>query len=401
MDETLAVVRKGSPIEVFLVALRLGVTSFGGPIAHLGYFRNEYVVRRAWLSDHEYGELVALCQFLPGPASSQVGMAVGMKRAGLVGGFAAWLGFTAPSAAAMIAFGYGVNRMSNLNAGWIHGLMVVSFAVVAQAVWGMASRFCRNRLTQTLAILAAVATLAWPQAFAQVALLGLAALAGWRLLPAPEIAGGEGDAAPHGRRTAVSLLAILALLLVGLPLTRVFSHRQPLELFAGFFQAGALVFGGGHVVVPLLKSLVVDPGWLTPAQFVAGNGAVQAVPGPLFTFAAYLGTVERPNPNGWLGGLIALVAIFLPSYLFIGGALPFWGALRRRPAVRSAIQGLNAAVVGLLLAALYTPIATSAIQNRADFGLAVAAFGLLAFWKAPAWMVVLFGAASGAALGRL
>ena len=386
----------GSVRESFLVALRLGLTSFGGPTAHIGYFRAEYVTKRRWLSEHEYGDLVALCQFLPGPASSQVGMGIGIKRAGLPGGLAAWLGFTLPSAAALIAFGYGVQHAANLDAGWIHGLLLVAVAVVALAVWGMATTFCDDRLTQSIAVAATVWALTWTGGFSQLTLLVVAAAAG-RGLIAPAPSAFDVDEPPAGhRKRSMLMLALFAALLGILPVLRFTTGNHVVELFSSFYRDGALVFGGGHVVLPLLRSSVVDPGWVHPDQFTAGYGAAQAVPGPLFTFAAYLGAVEQPAPNGAIGGVIATVAIFLPSFLLVGGALPFWGRLRRRRDVRSALGGVNAAVVGLLLAALYNPVWTSAVKSTVDFSIVAVAFGLLVVWGVPPWRVVLFGAIAGA-----
>jgi chromate transporter len=391
----------GSPLDVFFVALRLGLTSFGGPIAHLGYFREEYVVRRRWLDDHDYGDLIGLCQFLPGPASSQVGMAIGLRRAGVLGGLAAWLGFTLPSALLMIGFAYGVQHQTNLDAGWIHGLLLVAVAVVAQAIWGMARKFCLTRLTQTIAVLAAVATLVWTAGIGQMVILAVAGLIGWRLTRGTAAPiGGEVEPAPVGRGLAIGALLAFFGLLVALPIAQAASGAHLAALTWGFYRVGALVFGGGHVILPLLRATVVDRGWVSPDQFIAGYGAAQALPGPLSTFAAYLGAVEGPRPNDWLGGGIATIAIFLPSFLLIVGAMPFWGTLRRRPDLQAAMRGVNAGVVGLLLAALYTPIWTSAVKDSSDFAFAAAAFGLLMFWKLPSWMIVVLGAAGGILLQR-
>lgn len=387
----------GSVIEVLGASTRLGLTSFGGPVAHLGYFREEYVVRRKWVDDQSYADLVALCQFLPGPASSQVGIALGIIRAGLLGGLAAWLGFTLPSALVLIAFAYGVQSLGATDAGWLHGLKVAAVAVVAQAVWGMAQSLAPDRERATIAILAALAALLWPVAAVQVLIITVAGIIGWRLLPAPAAPPAPGMHAPVSRRLAFASWAVFFGLLVGLPILRQIAPSQPLALFDSFFRVGSLVFGGGHVVLPLLQAEVVPPGWVTNEQFVAGYGAAQAVPGPLFTFSAYLGAVMRPQPNGVTGAALALVAIFLPSFFLVIGALPFWDTVRSRPDARSALRGINAAVVGLLLAALYHPVWTSAIAGPADFGLALAAFGLLALWKAPPWTVVAFSAAGGAA----
>jgi len=392
---------RGSVWEVLLVAARLGVTSFGGPIAHLGYFREEYVRKRKWIDEQTYGDLIGLCQFLPGPASSQVGISIGIARAGILGGFAAWLGFTLPSALALIAFGYGVQHVTNINAGWIHGLLVVAVAVVAQAVLGMARQFCPDRRRQTMAIIATLIMLAWPTGLAQVLLIAGAGLIGWRIIPAEAVTPAAPIRVAISRRIGVGCIVAFFLLLLGLPLLRSFVSAYVLALIASFYHVGALVFGGGHVVLPLLQSSVVDPGWVSDARFVAGYGAAQAVPGPLFSFSAYLGTVAGPSPHGWVGGLLALFAIYLPSFLLVIGVLPLWNRVRSHLSFQSALRGINAAVVGLLLAALYSPVWTTAIREKADFGLAVAAFGLLVYWKLPPWIVVLFGAAGGALIATV
>ncbi|HEY8370169.1 MAG TPA: chromate efflux transporter, partial [Thermodesulfobacteriota bacterium] len=346
---------RGSLREVLAVATRLGLTSFGGPIAHLGYFHEEYVVRRRWLDERSYADLVALCQFLPGPASSQVGIAVGILRAGLAGGLAAWLGFTLPSAVALVLFAHGVGAMDVGGAGWLHGLKVVAVAVVAQAVFGMARSLAPDRPRATIAVAAAVAATAWPTALGQVAIIASSGLVGWRWLAAPPPAPKPAVPLPVTRRQAAAALLLFAGLLVGLPLARQVVPSETLAVFDSFFRVGSLVFGGGHVVLPLLQAEVVPPGWLTTEQFVAGYGAAQAVPGPLFTFAAYLGALMRPGPGGWAGAALTLTAIFLPSFLLVVGALPFWDLLRGRTGWRAALTGINAAVVGLLLAALYHP----------------------------------------------
>jgi chromate transporter len=380
------------------VATRLGLTSFGGPVAHLGYFRDEYVVRRRWVDEAQYADLVALCQFLPGPASSQVGMALGITRAGLLGGLAAWIGFTLPSALALVAFAYGVQTVGVGDAGWLHGLKVVAVAVVAQAVWGMARTLAADRARASLAIVAAGVVLAAPTAAAQVLVIVLAGLAGWWLLPAAGITPATTMRVPVSRGLAVTSLGAFAVLLIGLPLLARAVPVQAVQVADSFYRAGSLVFGGGHVVLPLLQAEVVPPGWVTSEEFVAGYGAAQAVPGPLFTFAAYLGAVMPGTPTGWAGAGLALVAVFLPSFLLVVGALPFWDLLRYRPSFQSALRGINAAVVGLLLAALYDPVWNSAIHGRADLVLALAAFGLLMFWRLPPWLVVVLTAAGGAAL---
>jgi chromate transporter len=383
-------------LEVLSVATRLGLTSFGGPVAHLGYFREEYVARRRWLDEATYADLVALCQFLPGPASSQVGIAIGITRAGLLGGVAAWLGFTLPSAIALVAFAYGLRGLGVADAAWLHGLKVAAVAVVALAVWGMARSLAPDRERATIAIVAAMCALLWPTGVGQVAIITVAALVGLRLLPGAAAAATTPRPMAIGRGLGAAMLALFFVLLIGLPVVRQLVGSQALAVFDSFFRVGSLVFGGGHVVLPLLQAEVVPPGWVTREEFVAGYGAAQAVPGPLFTFAAYLGAVMGPRPSGLAGAALALVAIFLPSFFMVVGALPFWDALRGRASFQSALRGVNAAVVGLLLAALYQPVWTSAIHRPADVGLALAAFGLLAFWKAPPWLVVILAAAGGA-----
>jgi len=391
--------RTRAVLEVLGASTRLGLTSFGGPIAHLGYFRDEYVVRRRWIDEAHYADLVALCQFLPGPASSQVGMALGIIRAGLLGGVVAWLGFTLPSAVALVAFAYGLQAADVADAGWLHGLKVVAVAVVAQAVWGMARNLAADRERASLAIVAALAVLASRTATTQVLVIVMAGVLGWILLPAAGTSTTTRERVPVGKGIAIGSLALFFGLLVALPIARHVAPGQPLAVFDSFYRAGSLVFGGGHVVLPLLQAEVVPPGWVTNEEFIAGYGAAQAVPGPLFTFAAYLGMVMHQAPNGWVGGAWALVAVFFPSFLLIVGALPFWELLRFRASFQAALRGINAAVVGLLLAALYDPVWSSAIKGPADFGLALVAFGLLMFWRLPPWLVVLITAVGGAVIG--
>jgi chromate transporter len=389
-------------LTVFLAFLRLGLTSFGGPVAHLGYFRAEFVERRRWLDEAAFTDIIALCQFLPGPASSQVGISIGIMRIGLPGAFAAWLGFTTPSALAMIAFGYGVALLGNVaQAPWLHGLKIVAVAVVAQAVWSMARTLCPDRVRATMAVGAAVLVLALPNAIGQIGAIVLGALIGWRFLPPATVAIGARLAIRIARPLAVAALVLFALLLGGLPILAAASDSHVVALVDSFYRSGSLVFGGGHVVLPLLQRAVVPPGWIGNDAFLAGYGAAQAMPGPLFTFSAYLGTVMQPGPTGWLGGLICLLAIYLPSFLLLIGVLPFWDALRRRAGMQSALKGVNAAVVGLLLAALYTPVWTSAILNPADFALGIAAFLALVFWRLPPWLVVVLGAASAQLLAAI
>ena len=393
---------QGSFLEVLRVATRLGLTSFGGPIAHLGYFHEEYVKRRKWIDEQSYADLVALCQFLPGPASSQVSIAIGIARAGLPGGFAAWLGFTMPSAVALIAFAFGIGALASAaDAGWLHGLKVVAVAVVAQAVLGMARSLCPDRERATLAILASIVALTWPTAVGQLSSIAIAGVVGSIIFPTTVSASLSHMRFPVEKRTGIAAWIIFLTLLIGLPLLRQVVPIHALEVFDSFFRAGSLVFGGGHVVLPLLQAEVVGPGWVTNEQFVAGYGAAQAVPGPLFTFAAYLGALMGTEPNGWTGAFLTLVAIFLPSFLLVTGALPFWDRLRSVPVFQSALKGVNAAVVGLLLTALYTPVWTSAIHSPADFGLGLVAFGLLMFWQCPPWLVVVLTAIGGEAIARI
>ena len=388
----------GSWREVLPAFLRLGLTSFGGPVSHLGYFREEFVHRRRWLDDKSYADLVALCQFLPGPASSQVGLAVGLLRGGYAGAFAAWIGFTLPSAVAMVAFGYGIGALGDAaGSGWSHGLKVAAVAVVAQAVLGMARTLAPDRARATLAVAAAIIALGAPSSWGQIGAIALGGIVGALLLRG----GGEATAPAAlplnvSRTLGALLLVAFFVLLIGLPLLAAAIPSQALREFDAFYRAGSLVFGGGHVVLPLLQASVVPPGWVSNDAFLAGYGAAQAVPGPLFTFAAYLGTVMGPPPNGWIGASICLVAIFLPSFFLVIGALPFWEELRRRPLAQASLRGVNAAVVGLLLAALYQPVWTVGITNAADFALAVAAFLLLFMWQTPPWLVVILSAAAGA-----
>ena len=388
-------------LGILLVFLKLGVTSFGGPIAHLGYFRDELVIRRRWLDERAYADLVALCQFLPGPASSQVGFALGLTRGGFMGGLAAWLGFTLPSAFALVLFAYGADLFEGrVGAGILHGLKVVAVAVVAQAVWGMARTLCPDRQRATIALAATLIVLGLPSAFGQIAAILLGGLAGLWLCRANSTKPSGHLSAPTPRSVGVVALAVFFLLLGLLPVTATFLPSQTVALIDAFYRAGALVFGGGHVVLPLLQAEVVPPGWIGEDAFLAGYGAAQAVPGPLFTFAAYLGAVMGPEPNGAAGAALCLVAIFLPGLLLVVGALPFWDAFRRRSAAQAALRGVNAAVVGLLGAALYDPVWTSAIRGPGDFGLALTGFVLLTIWKAPPWLVVAV-VAGGAAFRAL
>jgi len=391
----------GALLGTFAVFLKLGCTSFGGPIAHLGYFRDEFVGRRKWLGDAAYADLVALCQFLPGPASSQVGIALGATRAGLAGAIAAWVGFTLPSALVMIAFGYGLRLLDDAaDAGWLHGLKIAAVAVVAQAVWSMGRQLCPDRMRASFAMTAVLLVLAWPGTLMQVAAIALGGLAGWRLLPAAGSGSGDHVDFRLGRRSSAIASVVFFVLLATLPVLSRISGDHAVAMFDSFYRAGSLVFGGGHVVLPLLRAEVVPSGWVSDGDFLAGYGVAQALPGPLFAFAAYLGTVAQGTPGGWTGGLLALLAIFLPAFLLVFGALPHWSAWRAKPAMRSSMMGINATVVGILLAALYDPIFVGAVHGPGDFALALACFALLAFWKVrPSWIVVL-AALGGTLLSR-
>jgi len=388
---------KASVAEVFRVFLKLGLTSFGGPIAHLGYFRDELVTRRKWLSESAYADLVALCQFLPGPASSQVGFALGLTRAGWLGALAAFLAFTLPSALVLLALAMTATRLeSPLALGVLHGLKIVAVAIVAQAVWGMAKNLCPDKERATIAVVA-VLLLAWaPGAIGMMTAILLGAIAGLVLING-QVAVGDHLPVPVSRTAGLTAFALFAALLIGLPLLA--GQAQGWALADSFYRAGSLVFGGGHVVLPLLQAETVTPGWVSDDAFLAGYGAAQAVPGPLFTFAAWLGAVMGPQPNGVAGAAIALAALFLPGFLILIGALPFWDQLRRTTWAQSAMQGANAAVVGILGAALYTPVFTSAIGGMPDFALALICFVALIAWKAPPWVVVLLAAVGGVALG--
>lgn len=374
-----------SPWEVLRTFLKLGLTSFGGPIAHLGYFRTEFVERRRWLRDEEYADLVSLCQFLPGPASSQVGIAVGLRRAGLPGAIAAWCGFTLPSAVALVAFALGMaHRVPD---GVLHGLMVVAAAVVAQALWQMARTACRGPVEIAIAAVALAVSLLWPAAWVQLAVVAGGLLAG-RLLfrrAASPVSAPRPPDRTVSRRAAVLSLALFAVVLALLPILAAVTASPVVAVADTFYRVGSMVFGGGHVVLPLLESQVVGAGWVGDEEFLAGYGAAQAVPGPLFTFAAYLGGAMA---DPWLMAPVALAAIFLPSFLLVVGIMPFWDRLRANQAMRSALRGVNAAVVGILGAAFCTPVLTSAITGVWDVVLALAAFGALVWLRLPPWVVV-------------
>jgi len=392
----------GPALEVLLAFSKLGVSSFGGPIAHIGYFREEFVVRRRWLDEHAFADLVGLCQFLPGPASSQVGFSVGLMRAGYLGGLAAWVGFTLPPAVALVLFAYGAGTLEGpLGIGLLHGLKLVAVAIVAQAVWGMARTLCPDRERASIAVVATLVILISASSVAQISTIVLGGAAGLWLCRGARQASTGHVSVPISRPVGLAALAGFFLLLVGLPVLRNLGASQGIALFEAFYRSGALVFGGGHVVLPLLREAVVVPGWVSDDLFLAGYGAAQAVPGPLFTFAAYLGAVARPSPNGLAGAALSLVAIFLPGVLVLVGTLPFWDAFRRRMSAQAIMRGVNAAVVGLLGAALYNPVWASSVKTPADFGLALVGFALLAVWRAPPLLVVVSSALGGVALAQI
>lgn len=384
-------------LEVLAAFLKLGCLSFGGPIAHLGYFRADLIEKRRWLTDEEYVDLVALCQFLPGPASSQVAFGLGMHRAGLPGALLASFGFTLPSALLMIAFGYGVGLVRDPSAaGWLHGLKLAAVVVVAQAVWGMGKNLCPDRTRRTLALASAALLLVFPSAVAQVAVIAAGALIGRWLYPTQSSGAAPPEPASRSGRVA-GALALLAFgaLLVLLPALAAAAPDGPVAVFDSFYRSGALVFGGGHVVLPLLRAELVPRGWLSDDQFLAGYGAAQALPGPLFTFAAYLGTAMRAGASAWQNGVWCLLAIFLPAWLLIGGALPFWQRLRSHAGARGALAGANAAVVGLLVATLYDPAISQGVRGPEDVAAALLGFAALELWRAPPWGVVLLMAGAG------
>lgn len=381
-------------LELLVVSTKLGLTSFGGPTAHLGYFHEEYVRRRKWMDEKSYADLVALAQFLPGPASSQVGIGIGVARAGVMGGIVSFIGFTFPSVVALILFAMLLAGSGAGDAGWLHGLKIVAVAVVAHAILGMARNLTPDVERKTIALFALIGTLLWQTAFTQVGIILLAGIAGLLLFRSDETPDLAQSEFPVSRKAGAFCLALFAGLLAVLPVLREVTGSYWVAVFDSFYRAGALVFGGGHVVLPLLEQELVPSGWVGSEAFLAGYGAAQAVPGPLFTFASYLGAAM----DGWQGGLFATFAIFLPAYLLIVGALPFWDILRNHPRIKGAVMGVNAAVIGILLAALYQPIWTSSVMGPADFAFAALLFSMLAFWKLPPWVVVVAGALGGTLL---
>ena len=380
-----------SLLEILMVSTRLGLTSFGGPVAHLGYFHEEYVRRRKWMDEKSYADLVALCQFLPGPASSQVGIGVGLMRGGLLGGLFAFLGFTLPSVLALIIFAIILQGFDIGDAGWIHGLKIVAVAVVAHAILGMAQKLTPDLHRKTIALLALAATLLWQTAFTQIGVIIVAGILGYILFKSHTAAEDDRMTFSLSKSVGYISLALFFGLLILLPILREATSLNWIAMFDSFYRSGSLVFGGGHVVLPLLEREFVPTGWLSEEAFLAGYGAAQAVPGPLFTFAAYIGAII----DGWQGGLLATAAIFLPAFLLILGTLPFWDALRRNSKISRALMGVNAAVVGILIAAFYHPIWTSSILEPIDFVFAAVLFSMLVYWKLAPWIVVVTGAVGG------
>jgi chromate transporter len=376
--------------EVFKVFLRLGLTSFGGPIAHLSYFHDEFVLKRKWIDEHNYAELVALCQFLPGPSSSQVGIALGLLRAGIFGAIGAWIGFTLPSALILLLFALVIkNYGSYLNIGWLHGLKIAAVAIVAQAIFRMGATLCPDKQRATIAVLSSVIAISIPSVFAQIGIILIAGVIGWIFLK-------DAITLPHtpnkiniNKKIAGISLIIFFLILFLMPLLSIYINNDSLKLFDSFYRVGSLVFGGGHVVLPLLQSEVVVNGWVSNDEFMAGYGAAQALPGPLFSFAAYLGAISKVGPSSLISSFLCLIGVFLPSFLLIIGIVPFWENFRKYIHLKNAILGINAAVVGLLLSAFYNPVWSNAVHSTKDFSLAIFTFLLLVFWKIPSWVVVI------------
>ncbi|MGG3800506.1 chromate transporter [Metabacillus fastidiosus] len=383
-----------SLLEILFVSTKLGLTSFGGPIAHLGYFHEEYIRRRKWMDEQSYADLVALCQFLPGPASSQIGIGIGVMRAGVLGGILAFIGFTLPSVIALIIFALILQGLNIIDASWIHGLKLVAVAIVAHAIIGMAEKLTPDNPRKTIALFALIGTLLWQTAYTQVAVILLAGIIGFLIYKEHNEEKIKKSSFPISKTFASFCLILFFGLLIFLPILREITSFGWIAMFDSFYRAGSLVFGGGHVVLPLLEREFVPTGLLSKEAFLAGYGATQAVPGPLFTFAAYLGTVM----SGWQGGLIATAAVFLPAFLLIFGTLPFWDTLRKNNKIKGALMGVNAAVVGILISAFYNPIWTSSILTPIDFAFAAVLFSMLVFWKLPPWLIVLAGAIGGVIL---
>jgi chromate transporter len=387
-------------LQILIASFQLGLTSFGGPVAHLGYFHDKYVKRKQWIDEQSYADLVALCQFLPGPASSKVGIGIGFMRGGVLGAIMAWIGFTLPSAVALALFAYLSQGFDAGSTGWLHGLKLAAVAIVIQAVWGMGKSLAPDRGRATIAIVTAAVSLLAPSTYTQVLLILGSAVVGLLLYKqsSPAVTGSPSPLTSTSyKKLAICCLIAFFVLLFALPLLRSIYPNIWLAMFDSFYRTGALVFGGGHVVLPLLEQEIVPTGWLSKEQFLAGYGAAQAIPGPLFTFASYLGFMI----NGWLGAAVATLSIFLPAFLLVMGALPFWNRLRSHPHTRGALMAINAAVVGILLAALYDPVWVSTVKTPADFVLALVLYGALIFWRLPPWCVVVFSILGGMLLAAL
>lgn len=383
--------------EIITASTKLGLTSFGGPTAHLGYFREEYVNKRKWLDDKLYADLVALCQFLPGPASSQVGIAIGLLRGGLLGGILSWIGFTLPSVLLLMGFAWLITTTGSFDSGWISGLKIVAVAVVAHALLGMGKSLTPDRPRITIAFLAAALTLLIPTALGQISIIVGSGIIGYLMYKNDKTPDSIHIPMKIGKKAGIVAWILFFALLVLLPLFRPFFNSALYSIFDIFYRIGSIVFGGGHVVLPMLEREVVPAGWMSAEAFITGYGAAQAVPGPLFTLASYLGQIMADVP----GAIIATIAMFLPSFLLVIGTLPFWSVIRTKSAVQAALKGVNAAVVGILLAALYDPVFVSAIQDHYDFIIALIAFGLLSYYKLAPWIVVLITAVLGAAVHYL
>jgi chromate transporter len=384
-------------LEIFLISTKLGLTSFGGPTAHLGYFHEAYIRRRKWMDEKSYADLVALAQFLPGPASSQVGIGIGVMRGGVIGGVISFIGFTLPSVIVLILFATLLTEFDIGNAGWIHGLKIVAVAIVAHAIIGMAKNLTPDLKRKAIALFALIITLIWQAIFTQVVVILLAALFGFLLFRQHDENTDTSSRFPISKKVSAICLVLFFGLLFLLPIIRELTGSGWVAMFDSFYRSGSLVFGGGHVVLPLLEQEFIPTGWISEESFLAGYGATQAVPGPLFTFAAYLGTAMK----GWQGGIVATVAVFLPAFLLILGVLPFWDQLRGNTKIKGAILGVNAAVIGILISALYFPIWTSSILAPADFALAAILYSMLAFWKLPPWIIVVTGVVGGSMLTLL
>lgn len=384
-------------LEILIISTRLGLTSFGGPIAHLGYFHEEYVRKRKWMDERSYSDLVTLCQFLPGPASSQVGIGIGVMRGGVLGGVLAFIGFTLPSVLALVILALFLQGSSIEEAGWIQGLKIVAVVVVAHAILGMAQKLTPDLKRKSIALFTLVITLLWKIAFIQVGVILLAGLIGYAMYKNYADNDDTKFIFPISRKLGVICLSLFFGLLIFLPILRGMTALNWVAMFDSFYRSGSLVFGGGHVVLPLLEREFVPAGWMDEASFLAGYGAAQAVPGPLFTFAAYIGAVI----SGWKGGFVATVAIFLPAFLLILGALPFWNQIRSSHKMKGALMGMNAAVVGILISAFYHPVWTSAILEPIDFAFAAILFSMLVYFKLPPWIIVVAGALGGTFISML